>query len=260
MNNQDKTISRLYTELYANTHASYDFKNRIRTLTETQKHKKRISFRVVAVLVTVVILTTVGGVMVTASRGVFKTVFVNGEARTVRFGDFGNNTRIWGFDDGDMMYTAYVFGDFDVEKETLYFVEKDDYLLVSTIPDPTLNLYTDIDKSSNATIKEVNGEKILCVTDDSGTQNINLSYDEQDGVPDGKITHDENNSVETYTILPNGSVVNAIKENASWITRMFNRLGGGAFIGTQQENSWDWEHFWGSFDDGDFWDNFSGNN
>ena len=256
MNNQDKAISKLYTELYTNTHASFDFKNRVRTLTETKTHKKRISFRVVAILVAVVILTTIGSVIVTASRGVYKTVFFNGEAKTVRFGDFGNNTRIWGFDDGDTMYSVYVFGDFDIENETLYFVEKDDYILVSTIPEPTLNLYTDIDKSSNAAIKEVSGEKILCVTDDSGTQEIMLSYDEQDGVSDGKITHDEN-TVETYTILPNGSVANALKEKISWFGKIANRLGGGVFSGTQQGNTWDWEHFWGSFDGGNFWDNFS---
>ena len=39
MDNQDRKIRRLYTELYSNTHASEEFRSRVRTMTERKKSK-----------------------------------------------------------------------------------------------------------------------------------------------------------------------------------------------------------------------------
>ena len=102
--------------------------------------------------------------------------------------------------------------------------------------------------------KEENGEKILCIKDDSGIQEIMLSFDAQDGTEDGKI-----GDTETLAVLPNGSIVNTMKYKISILDKIANRFGGGVFSGTQSENSWDWEHFWGSFDGGNFADNFFSN-
>ena len=113
MNNQDRTISRLYTEVYGNVHAGTEFKEKIRTITEAGiKTTKRVSFKAVCIIAAAVLLITAGGLVVSASRGVYDTVIINGVEKKARYGDFGNGTRIWGYEDGDTMYTVYVYGDF----------------------------------------------------------------------------------------------------------------------------------------------------
>ncbi len=251
MNNQDKSIGRIYTELYGNVHADTEFRKKILTMTETGIKRTKSSFKTICILAAAVLLITSGGIIVSATRGVYDTVVVNGEEKKARYGDFGNGTRIWGYEDGNTMYTVYVYGDFDTEKDTLHFVDYGEYFLASTNTEPTLNLYKDIDKSENSYIKEENGEKILCIKDDSGIQEIMLSFDAQDGTEDGKI-----GDTETLAVLPNGSIVNTMKYKISILDKIANRFGGGVFSGTQSENSWDWEHFWGSFDGGNFADNF----
>ncbi len=258
MNNQDRTISRLYTEVYGNVHAGTEFKEKIRTITEAGiKTTKRVSFKAVCIIAAAVLLITAGGLVVSASRGVYDTVIINGVEKKARYGDFGNGTRIWGYEDGDTMYTVYVYGDFDTEKDTLNFVDYGEYFLASTDKEPKLNLYSDIDKSENSYIREAGGEKILCIKDDYGIQEIMLEYDAQDGSEDGKISRD-GTSLETFAVLPNGSIVNTVKSKITIFDKIANRFGGGVFSGTVNENSWDWEHFWGSFEDGNFADNFFG--
>ena len=128
-------------------------------------------------------------------------------------------------------------------------MDNGEYCIASTDDEPTLNLYTDIEKSVNAKIKEIDGTKILCVTDNSGTQEIMLSFDEEDGVSDGKITQNED-CVETYTILPNGAVANTIKEKVTFFGKVVNKVSEGAFNGTKTDDAGNWEKFWNSFDDG----------
>ena len=72
MNNQDRTISRLYTEVYGNVHAGTEFKEKIRTITEAGiKTTKRVSFKAVCIIAAAVLLITAGGLVVSASRGVY---------------------------------------------------------------------------------------------------------------------------------------------------------------------------------------------
>ena len=162
MNNQDKSIGRIYTELYGNVHADTEFRKKILTMTETGIKRTKSSFKTICILAAAVLLITSGGIIVSATRGVYDTVVVNGEEKKARYGDFGNGTRIWGYEDGNTMYTVYVYGDFDTEKDTLHFVDYGEYFLASTNTEPTLNLYKDIDKSENSYIKEENA-MIHCI-------------------------------------------------------------------------------------------------
>lgn len=207
MDAQDKKISQLYRELNSNIHASAELKERVITMTEKTSKKRKVSFRVVCVAAALTVLASAIGIGVSASKeNKYDKIIINGVEKQAKFRDFENNTRVWCYENDDASYWAYVYGDFDKEKDTLYFIDYGDYFLASTDPNPTLNLYTDIDKFSNAYITETNGEKTLCITDGSETMEIFISEDDKDGVVDGKLPNGD-----VYTLLPNGSVVNTLK-------------------------------------------------
>lgn len=209
MNEQDKKISRLYKETYGNVHASEDLKGKVTDMKNKNNRKAKVIKLVCGVAAAAVALT-VGTIAVSASRTKYDKIFVNGEEKNARFIDFGINTRMWECECNGTGYSIYVHGDFDMEKDTLYLIDCGDYFLASTDPNPTLNLYQDIDKSSFAEIKKEDNETYLYVTDDAGTMKITMTADEEDGTADGRIER-EDGSDEVFALLPNGAVVNTMK-------------------------------------------------
>lgn len=175
-----------------------------------RKNKKSRITKILCAAAAAVVLVSAGSIIASASQGEYDTVIVNGEEKQARYVDFGSGTRMWEYDANDTAYTVWIYGDFDKENNTLYFVDHDDYFLASTDPNPTLNLYTDIDKSSAAEFKDIDGEKWLCMTDNVGTQEMLFTEDEKDGTADGKYRVDEN-TVTTFSLLPNGVVVETDK-------------------------------------------------
>ena len=133
-------------------------------------------------------------------------------------------------------YSVFVHGDFDMENDTLYFVDYGDYFLASTDPNPTLNLYQDIDKSSFAEIKKEDDETYLYVTDDAGTMQILMTADEKDGTADGRIEIDDG-SDEVFSLLPNGAVVNTMKYSYTPVVDDIMRLFG-------QDRASFWNHLY----------------
>lgn len=209
MNEQDKKIQQLYTEVYDNVHASDDLKGKV-TAMKTTKNIKRKIIKTVCVAAAAAVILTAGAMITSASMAEYDTIILNGQEEKARFVDFGTGTRMWECISGNTCYSVYIYGDYDKENNTLYFVDKGDYFLASTDPNPTLNLYTDIDQSSCAEFKEIDNEKYLDVTSNDGTMEILFSQDEEDGTADGVFRMD-NSTIEAYTLLPNGSVANTMK-------------------------------------------------
>ncbi len=187
------------------------------------KSKKNTITKVICAAAAAAVLVSAGSIIASASQGEYDTVVINGEEKQARYVDYGTNVRMWECVVNDTSYCVFVHGDYDKDNNTLYFVDHDDYFLASTVPGQTLNLYNDIDKSNNAAFNEVDGTKYLCITDDAGTTQMNFQADEADGTADGKITQDEN-TIETYALLPNGAVVNTIKENHVGFLRTINGI------------------------------------
>ncbi len=240
MEQQDKRISELYTELYGNTHASGEFREKIHALPK-KKRKNRTVTKVICGLAAAVIMLIAGSVIVSASRTEYDTVIINGEEKKARYVDFGTNVRMWECVMNDTMYSVFIYGDFDRDNETLYFVEHDDYFLASTNPDQTLNLYTDIDKTNNAEIKDIDGSTYLSITDAAGTTNMIFDSDAADGTADGKITRD-GDTAETYAILPNGAVVNTIMQKHVGLLRTMESV-----VFGRSENDF-WNHIYDETD------------
>lgn len=224
MDKQDKKISKLYKETYGNVHANNEFKEKVINMKGKKSKKGKIT-KVVCALAAAVVLVMAGSVIVSASRIQYDKVVLNGEEKMARYVDFGTGTRLWECEANDTAYTVWIYGDFDKENEMLYLVDHDDYFLASTDPEPTLNLYTDIDKSPVAEFKEIDGEKCLLMTDNAGTQQMLFTEDEKDGVADGKYRTDEN-TVTTYALLPNGVVVETDKTSNLSFIESVNRMFG----------------------------------
>lgn len=224
MTDKDKAIGTIYRETFANVRADEELKEKVMNIKAKKTRKGKIT-KVICAVAAAAILVTAGSVMVSASRIEYDKIMFNGEEKMARYVDFGTGTRLWECEVNDTAYTVWVYGDFDKENNILYFVDHDDYFLASTIPDPTLNLYTDIDKSPVAEFKEVDGEKWLYMTDNAGTQTMLFTEDEKDGTADGKFRIDDN-TVTAYSLLPNGSVVETDKEtNISFFEGMEKMLG-----------------------------------
>ncbi len=236
MNEQDKMISKLYKETYGNVHASEDLKGKVMNMSNKKNRKAKV-IKLVCAIAAATMAVTIGAMAVSASRTQqYDKVYVNGEEKMARFLDYGINTRLWECEANGFCYSVFVHGDFDTEKDTLYFVDYGDYFLASTDPNPTLNLYQEIDKSSFAKIREEDGETYLDVTDDAGTMQICLTNDKNDGAADGKIPNpDSEGTSETYSLLPNGAVVNTIKYEYTPVLDDIMRLFG------QDRNSF-WNH------------------
>lgn len=224
MTAQDSRISKLYRETYGNVHASDELRERVINMTAKKQRKGRIT-KVICAVVAAVILVMAGTIAVSASRIEYDTVMFNGAEKKARYVDFRTGTRMWKLIDNDTEYTVWIYGDFDKENNKLYFVDHDDYFLASTDPNPTLNLYTDIDKSTVSEFKEIDGEKWLCMTDNVGTQNMLFTEDETDGVADGKFRVDEN-TVSAYALLPNGVVVETDKTSNIGFIESFSKMFG----------------------------------
>lgn len=235
MNEQDKKISRLYKETYGNIHASEDLKGKVINMTNKNNRKAKV-IKLVCAVAAATLALTIGTLAVSASRIQHDKVFVNGEEKSARFIDYGINTRMWECECNGTGYSVFVHGDFDMEKDTLYFVDYGDYFLASTDPNPTLNLYQDIDKSSFAEIKKEDDETYLYVTDDAGTMQILMTADEKDGTADGRIETDDG-SDEVFALLPNGAVVNTMKYSYTPVIDDIMRLFG------QDRNSF-WNHLY----------------
>ena len=232
MDKQEKKFSELYADIYGNTHADEIFKERVRTMTERKFKKSKTVVKVICALAAAVVLVMAVGLVVSASRGEYINIMVNGEQKKARYGDFGNNTRLIQYTEGDTNYDTYIHGDFDKDNDTLYLVETDGFYTISTDPDQKANLYTDIDKSKFAAFEEKDGNKYLLITDDSGTDTRLFNADAADGNADGIIIIDGQVS-ETYVLLPNGAVSESMKVHVDALTRI--------------TDSSFWDNFWGNF-------------
>ena len=161
MNEQDKKISRLYKETYGNIHASEDLKGKVINMTNKNNRKAKV-IKLVCAVAAATLALTIGTLAVSASRIQHDKVFVNGEEKSARFIDYGINTRMWECECNGTGYSVFVHGDFDMEKDTLYFVDYGDYFLASTDPNPTLNLYQESKKKMMKHISMLQTMQALC--------------------------------------------------------------------------------------------------
>ena|GEM_PF-6476517 len=273
--NTDERMKELYAKAFDGIHVSSEYSRKVSNMAETKKKKVRTTVKVlVAIAVVAAFLAVAGTAIASTTRGVYEKVIFNGEERNARFCDFGYGVREWEIMDNGNIYTVFIEGDFDTEKDTLYFVDKGDYFLASTDPNPTLNLYDEIDNTSHAKFIEYNGETWLAYNTDENIDElgnsysdkdnfsedgkdgvldeieydpfletwtlppsceiINFSEDGKDGVLDGKFVHDDT-TCETWTLLPNGTLVNTIKTSS--VPAIYN---------DKMEEMWEW--LWSLFE------------
>ena len=84
-----------------------------------------------------------------------------------------------------------VYGDFDPKTDTLYIEERDGYVVASTEPEPRLNLYEDIDRSTYGQIINEWGRDWLRIS--IGSAHFGFNLEDRD----------------TFTVAPNGCIVRA---------------------------------------------------
>lgn len=225
MTNEDKRISELYTELYSNAVPSAEFKRKVRNMTENSKKATKFTMKMFGVIAAAAVIVVAGAAIASAAKSyshkaVYDTIVVNGVEKKVKYGEYDNDIRFWSYDENGKSCSVFVYGPYDNENDTLYVVDNGDYIIASTDPNPTLNLYDNIDSTPYAEIDEENGT-FSVKGNPSGLDNdlyfkTGFSFveeDEKDGEKDGKLIDEEYQ--ETYTILPSGAVANCIKGDIS---------------------------------------------
>ena len=225
MTNEDKRISELYTELYKNAVPSAEYKRKVRNMTENGKKATKITIKVFGAVAAAAVILTAGAAIAYASKGythqgVYDNIVVNGEEKKVKYGEYDNDIRFWSYDENGKNCSVFVYGPFDNENETLYVVDMGDYIIASTDPNPTLNLYDEIDNTPYAKIDEESGA--LSVKGNPAGHNNDLYFktgfsfvedDEKDGEKDGKLTDEDMTTI--YAVLPNGAIVETNKGDVS---------------------------------------------
>ena len=170
------------------------------TSSRTKAHNGRKVYKIAAALAAAVILIAATGVAVSANityRSKYRTVYFNGEKTEARLGTANQPD---GYEDkvfqisltrGDKIYMIEVYGDFDPKTDTLYIEERDGYVVASTEPEPRLNLYEDIDRSTYGQIINEWGRDWLRIS--IGSAHFGFNLEDRD----------------TFTVAPNGCIVRA---------------------------------------------------
>lgn len=231
MNTEDKRIQELYAEAFDGVRSSSELKRKVRNMAESKSNAKKNVSKIrkiaYAAAAAVVLIVAGGMVVANATRGAYKEetvgrVMFNGEEKEAYFHDFGNHVGSWRFFEGDVEYSVFIHGNVDMET-TIYVVDMDSYVLASDIPEPTLNLYTDIDSSPFAEmgIDDYTGGKTLFIRpdieDNRDFERIMFALDAEDGTEDGILGLGIADNVTTYTIMSDGSVAETFKQDVSGI-------------------------------------------
>ena len=140
------------------------------------------------------------------------SVIFNGEEKEAYFFDYGGGVGYWRFYDGKMEYCVYMHGNINMDT-TVYVVDMDSYVIASDVPEPTLNFYTDIDKSP---FVEIDDDGYLVIrtninTDKPKIERILWTLDAEDGKEDGIAGLGISQDVSTYTLFSDGTVAEAFK-------------------------------------------------
>ncbi len=258
MNNEDKRLQQLYTELYDNTHASAELKGKVRNMSNTSAKRAHKTIKLGAALAAAAIIA-VGGTLVTAAThktyiGQYTTAYVNGEEVQARYGAWENiGTYIVEADMNGKTYTAYVHGDFDESTMPIYFRDEGKYIIASTDPDQQLNLYEDIDKAPHA---KIDGGYLLIddsyveleetPTDPDGNplpprvpygDSTILSYDMEDGKQDGVLKYDTFDYA-TFIVSPEGLIIESMRSRGSAMDDDFYATMWGQIWGEETWESW----------------------
>lgn len=227
MKKEDERIKTVYTKAFDNIHASEELRRKVIDMKENNsKTKNNISkIRKIAFVAATAAVLIVGGGMIAAhaTRGAYKEETVgrlmfNGEEKEAYFHDYGTGVGSWRFYDGDMEYSIFMHGNISMDT-TMYVVDKESYVLSSDVPEPTLNLYTDMEKSP---FVEMSDDHYLIIntnlnTDRPMTERILFTLDAEDGTEDGIAGLGIDEVVTTYTIMSDGTVAETFKQDVSGI-------------------------------------------
>ena len=224
MNNEDKRLSKLYTELYEGAHASEEFRRKVRNMTESNsKTKIRFTFKsAMAVAAAIALFTIAGTAIASANKGLahdYVSIVFNGEERKAAYEKLDDNMHMWSFVKDNLQYGVTVYGDFDPKTQVIYFEDRDNYVIASDSPNPELNLYTAIESSPYAEIIDEQYLKLYTnkMNDSKPFMTSNTpSLDKADGTADGIVWPLDSSSEYYYgsatTILSNGAVAEAWKD------------------------------------------------
>ena len=222
MKNEDKRIKDLYTEAFDSIHASDELKRKLIEMNETDiktepKKGKVISMRKFVYITAAVVALALAGGMVAAkaTKGPYEQeetvkIIFNGEEKDAYFHEWSVDTVSWRFEVEDKEAWIYVTHSEPVDKNTqMYVTYNGEYIIASDVPEPTLNLYTDIDRSPIAEIGKDDyvDQTALIITTEFGTQSMTLAVDEADGTADGVSNHD--GTYDVFTVMSDGSIAEA---------------------------------------------------
>lgn len=219
MKNDDTRIKKLYTEAFDNIHASDELKRKVIEMKDTNNNKrgKIINIRKIVYISAAVVALVVAGGMIAAkaTKGPYEQeetvkIIYNGEEKDAYFHEWNEDNVSWRFEVDDREAWIYVThtGTVDINT-TMYVVDNGEYMIASDEPEPTLNLYTDIDRSSIAKIVDSDesfyDQKMLVMETPIGTHSMTLAIDEDDGVADGVSNHG-NGCYDVFTVMSDGSI------------------------------------------------------
>lgn len=222
MKNEDMKIKSLYENVYDDVCASDELFRKVRSMRNVNAKKSvKRTVKVACALVAAAALTVAGCVVGSAKRGYkgeYQTVVLNGQETQARYGKLNDHCYTFEATENKTTYSVWFYGDYNKDQDTIYIVDEGDYIVCSTDPNPTLNLYDEIDNAAYATLFDPNTIKIPVIVNGEQLNTIllDLTFDERDGARDGLINDkysfgDSEDFFKTFTVTPEGALIQAFK-------------------------------------------------
>lgn len=222
--NTDERMRNLYANGLRGIHVSENFSRKVINMTEKSKKRPYLTMKAVCAVVAAAVLVVVGAVIGSASRGYkgeYRTVILNGIETKARYGQLNDHCWVLETSGNGFSYNIWIYGEFNADNEKLYIEDKGDYVVASTEANPQLNLYDKIGDSPYGELIEENGKiyvrtPVIIDGEEYLPTDHDLTGDEYDGEKDGKVDvsymfDDEESSIQTYVVTPNGSIVMSYK-------------------------------------------------
>ena len=239
----DVQIKELCGKAFDDIHASSELTERIseiknKDIKEITDMNKKIStkkiIKITSAVMAAAALITAGGAIVSASKsykGEYETILVNGEENSARYAKVNDGIYFVETIIDHTAYSIWIYGDYDVDRDTLNITDNGEYIVVSTEGNEPSSPYEAMENSEYIEIVNENGKEVIYryptgkpkspdeiyLNSDFHRTDF-LQLDDKDGSRDGVAVFAdyENGHIdyETLNILPNGTSVFATRTQA----------------------------------------------
>ena len=209
-----------------------EIKNKeIKEIKDMSKMSTKKIIKITCAVAAAAALITAGGAIVSASKsykGEYETVLVNGEENSARYAKVNDGIYFVETIIDHVDYSLWIYGDYDVDRDTLTITDNGEYIVVSTEGNEPSSPYEAMESSDYIEIVNENGKETICryptgkpespdeIYPNSDSHRTNfLELDDKDGSRDGIATFEDHDNghidYETLNILPNGTSVFATR-------------------------------------------------